>query len=105
LRAWSGRLKRSVNLSGATNVHLTFWAKVRAFESSDTALVRVSSDGVNFTTVMSFTSAQSDDVYRYYDIDLSRFAMTSTFTIAFHAAMSSTGDYWFLDDIQLTGAR
>ncbi len=31
--------------------------------------------------------------------------MTATFSIAFDAEMSSTGDYWFIDAIQVTGVR
>jgi hypothetical protein len=31
--------------------------------------------------------------------------MTTTFTIAFDAEMSSTNDYWFIDNIQITGVR
>jgi len=105
LRSSTGYLQRTVNLSGAQNVRLTFWAKVRSFESSDKALVRVSSDGVTFTTVKVFTSADGNNTYRYYDLDLTSFAMTATFSIAFDAEMSSTGDYWFIDNIQITGVR
>ena len=31
--------------------------------------------------------------------------MTGTFSIAFDAEMSSTGDYWFIDNMQVTGVR
>jgi len=41
----------------------------------------------------------------YYDLDLAGFAMTGTFSIAFDAEMSSTGDYWFIDNMQVTGVR
>jgi hypothetical protein len=85
--------------------HLTFWAKVRSFESSDKARVRVSPDGTSFTTILTVTSADSDNTYRSYAIDLSGFTMTTTFTIAFDAEMSSTGDEWFVDNIQVTGVR
>jgi hypothetical protein len=105
LRRNTGYLQRTLNLSGAQNVRLTFWAKVRSFEGSDKALVKVSPDGVAFTTVKVFTSADSNDTYRYYDLDLAGFAMTATFRIAFDAEMSSTGDYWFIDNIQITGVR
>ena len=67
--------------------------------------VKVSPDGVTFTTVKVFTSADSNNTYRYYDLDLAGFAMTANFSIAFDAEMSSTGDNWFIDNIQITGAR
>jgi hypothetical protein len=101
LRRSTGYLQRRVNLSGASNVYLTFWAKVRSFESSDKALVKFSPDGVTFTTVKTFTSTESNNTYRYYDLSLSGFPMTSNFQIAFDAEMSSDGDYWFLDDIEI----
>ena len=94
-----------MDLSGARNVHLTFWAKVKSFESSDTALVKVSPDGVTFTTVKVFTRADSNNTYRYYDIDLASFTMTANFSIAFDAEMSSTGDYWFIDNIRILGMK
>jgi len=52
-----------------------------------------------------FTAADSTNTYQYYDLDLTSFAMTATFSIAFDAEMSSTGDYWFIDNIQVTGVR
>src|SRR5262249_40583431 len=105
LRQKTGYLQRQVNLAGAQNVHLTFWAKIRSFEGSDKALVKVSPDGVTFTTVKLFTPADSNDTYRLYDVDLAGFAMTATFTIAFDAEMSSTTDYWFIDNIQVMEVR
>src|SRR5438876_172532 len=105
LRQKTGHLQRQVDLSGARNVHLTFWAKVKSFESSDTDLVKVSQDGVTFTTVKVFTRADSNNTYRYYDIDLVSFTMTANFSIAFDAEMSSTGDYWFIDNIRIKGMK
>jgi 3-phytase len=106
LRRSTGYLQRSVNLSGATSVILTFCAKVRSFEGSDRARVRVSPDGATFTTLMEFTSAHSNNSYRCYNnLSLAGFPMTSNFRIAFDADMSSDGDEWFLDDIQVTGVR
>ena len=93
LRRNTGYLQRSVNLLGARNVHLTFWAKVRSFEGSDKALVKVSPDGVTFTTVKVYTSTDSTNTYGYFDADLTSFPMTANFSIAFDAEMSSVGDY------------
>ncbi len=105
LRQSSGYARRSVNLAGASGVRLRFWAKVVSFEGSDQALVRVSPDGVTYTTVRTFTAADGDGVYRFYDLDLSGFAMTSDFRIAFDAQMSGSGDRWFIDDIEVYGLR
>jgi hypothetical protein len=96
-------MERVVNLAGATQVHLTFWAKVRSFEGADTAVVYVSSDGNNYTEVKRFTSADSDNEYHPCDIDLSGFTMTSDLRILFDADMDSKKDSLFIDDIEISG--
>jgi subtilisin family serine protease len=105
LRRSTGYLERAVNLLGATSVRLQFWAKVRSFESSDRAYVQVKPSGGVPSTVKTFTPADSNNQYSFYDIDLSGFNMTTDFRIIFDAAMNSTGDYWYLDDIQVIGVR
>ena len=57
--------------------------------------------GSTWTTVMTFSSAQDDNTYRRYTIDLSAFPMTSAFQIAFDAQMSNTGDEWYIDKVEL----
>jgi len=99
LRAGSGYLQRSADLSDFTNVHLQFWARVNSFESADQAKVLVSSNGVEWTEVMTFKRGDSTQ-YRQYDVDLSPFAMTDTFFVAFDANMRDTNDRWFIDDVQ-----
>ena len=105
MRRGTGYMERQVDLSGATSVRLNFWAKVNVFESNDTAVVWVSPDGVNWTDVMLFTSAQSDNVYYPYSIDLSGFQMTPNFRIAFDANMNQSGDHFFVDDIEIIGVQ
>ncbi len=105
LRNSNGYLERVVNLEGASSVHLTFWAKVRSFESNDTAEVWVSSNGSEYTRVHVITSAVSNNAYLAYDIDLSGFDMTSNFHIVFDAEMDSSKDLFFVDDIDIIGVR
>lgn len=105
LRRGTGYIERGVDLSGASSVHLTFWAKVSSFESGDRAEVWVSPDGVNYTLVRTLTSADGNNVYRFFDIDLSGFAMTSNFRIAFDADMNATSDNFYVDDIDVVGVR
>ena len=64
-------------------------------------MARVSSDGVNYTTVRTWTVADSDGVYRFYDLDFSGFVMTSNFRVAFVAHMVGTKPKLFIDDVQL----
>ncbi|NOG53262.1 MAG: S8 family serine peptidase [Planctomycetes bacterium] len=103
MRGNSGYMERVVDLAGATDARLTFWAKVRSWESSDRAYVWVSEDGVNYSLVYTFTNSVSDNQYHYYDLDLSGYNMTSDFSVVFEAGMNSKKDYWYLDDIDIIG--
>ncbi len=103
MRRNTGYMERRANLAGATSVHLTFWAKVRSLESNDTADVWFSPDGVNYTNVLTLTSAASKNQYLFYDIDLSGFTMTSNARVVFEANMGDTKDYFWVDDIDIIG--
>ncbi len=105
LRSSDGYAARPINLQGFSNVHLHFWAKVDSFEGTDSANILVSSNGVSWTVVKTFTAADSDNAYHSYDIDLSGFTTSSQFWIAFDAEMSASGDLLYLDDIQIAGQQ
>ena len=105
LKRSTGYIERSVDLSGASNVTLRFWSKLRSFKTSETAVVKVSPDGVSFTAVKTFTSAESDGTYNSYEIDLSGYAMTDNFTIAFDAEMGAGKGKWYIDDVEIVGNR
>ena len=64
-------------------------------------MVQVSPDNENYTTVKTFTVTDSDGVYRFYDIDLGGFTMTSQFYIAFASNMSGNTPALFVDEIAL----
>ena len=99
LRRGTGWASRDVDLSGRGGVHLQFWAKADGFDPGDTAVVQISPDGEDYTTVKTWTVSDSDGVYRFYDIDLSDFTMTSQFYVAFAANMSGNQPALFLDEI------
>ena len=101
LRSADGYASRDLDLSGRSGVHLTFYAKVSSFEGSDNASVMVSSDGTNWSTVKTWTSTDSDNVYKLVDIDLSGFTMTSQFFIAFEGYMSNSGDRLLIDNVEV----
>ena len=101
LRRSSGYVDRAVNLEGKSGVHLQFWAKAYSFESGEFAECLVSPDDEHWTMVEKWVDGEDDNVYRFYDIDLSSFPMTSEFWIAFDAEMSGTGDYFYVDDIRI----
>ena len=101
LRRGNGLVERGVDLSGQTDVRLQFQAKASSFDAGETATCSVSTDGVAFTVVRIWEDGEDDDVYRFEDIDLSSFAMTSTFEIACASNMSGPGDLFFVDDLKV----
>jgi PKD repeat protein len=103
LRRSTGLLRRQVNLAGVTDAKLIFWARVNSFEGNDSAAVRVSTNGTDWTTVRTFVNGDDDNVYRRYEIALT--SVSSTFVIEFDANMSSTQDQLYVDDIELRGVR
>jgi hypothetical protein len=106
LRGGTGYLQRTINVPvGVTTLSLGFWAKVNSFESADQAYVFARKDNAAFgPALITFTSAQSDSTYHYYERDLSHLLPATQIQIAFDAAMSSTSnDNWYLDDIRITG--
>jgi hypothetical protein len=106
LRRNNGYMERQVNLAGATSVQLTFWAKVNSFESNDNAVVKVSPDGVHWTTLMPFTPAQSDNTYHEYSFDLpSSFDGATDLFIRFDANMSGSNDQFYVDDVEISGVQ
>jgi hypothetical protein len=101
LRRGTGYAERAVDLSSYPNARLSFWARIRSFEAGDEAYVKVSPDHANWTTLKTFTFNDSDNVYRYYEFDLSSFALSSEFWIAFEAGMSGRRDYFYVDDVNV----
>jgi hypothetical protein len=94
---------RTVNLSDVRGARLQFWWRARDFESADNAVVSVY-DG-SWHTVLTVTSAQADNAYHPADIDLSRFTMASDFRVRFQANIDSNNDYFYVDDVAITGYR
>jgi len=101
LRSSTGVANRSVDLSRQISAHLRFWARVNSFEPANTVICRISHDGVDWTTVYTWTQSDSDDTYHYYDINLTPYGLTETFWISFQSNMNSTGDYFYVDDLDI----
>jgi len=101
LRSSTGYVNRAVDLSGQTDVRLQFWAKAYSFESGETATCLVSSNGTDWTVVKTWLEGDADNIYHFYDIDLSGFTMSSEFYIAFDVDLSHTNDQLYIDDVAL----
>ena len=107
LRNAGSYIERSADLSGQSGLSLQLWARVRSFDApdNDEAYCKVSSDGTDWTTVKTWTSADSDNTYHFYDIDLASYApYSSTFWIAFDSGMNKSNDYFYVDNLQIAGA-
>ena len=92
-----------MDLSGKTNVRLQLWAKANSFDSGESAQLLVSSNGSNWTTVKTWVNGEDDNVYHYWDFDLSAYSLTGTFWIAFDANMGQTSDYFYVDYLWVVG--
>ena len=101
LRRGTGYVAREVDLSGRDNARLQFWAKANSFDSSESARLLVSSNGSNWTTVKTWVNGEDDNVYHYWDFDLSAYSVTGTFWIAFDANMADTSDYLYVDEVDV----
>lgn len=100
LRASNGYVDRALDLSGQSNVHLQFWAKASSFETGEYAVCNIY-DGIAWDTVETWVDGEDDNIYRFYDIDLSSFNMSNQFYVCFDAEMSDTDDYLYIDDLEL----
>ena len=101
LRSSTGYAERVVDLSAETSPTLTFWAKADSFETGETASLLISDDGVSYTTVKTWVDGEDTNSFQQYSFDLSAYTLSSTFYIAFDANMSSTGDYFYVDNLQV----
>ena len=101
LRRGNGRMERTVDLTGRTNVRLQFYAKASSFEAGETATCSVSPDGASYTVVRLWSDGEDDDVYRFEDIDISSFSMTSTFAVVCQSNMSNNSDIFYVDDLKV----
>ena len=95
---------RAADLSGYSDLYLRFWAKVDSFEDGDEMYCLVSPDGSQWIAIETWTSTDSDNIYHFYDIDLSPYTMSSGFWIAFDSEMSGKNAYFYVDELEIVGA-
>ncbi|MFH1802323.1 MAG: hypothetical protein ABH864_02615 [archaeon] len=99
LRRNNGYVDRVLDLSQYSSAALTLQVKVKSFERNDYADLLVSSDGVNWNVLRTFTPADSDNAYHEYSFDLTPYISLTTW-IAIDAEMSGTGDYFYADEVR-----
>ncbi|HIB83492.1 MAG TPA: hypothetical protein EYO59_02520, partial [Chromatiaceae bacterium] len=112
LAAGSTSLTRTVTLpAGTTGLGVQFWAKLDLFASTDQVDVQISQDGGPFTTVRTFTIAESGTGYHFYGgsvsggpITLSWYPATAT-TADIRFQLSSASGVFYVDDISVKAIR
>jgi hypothetical protein len=96
----TGTVRRSVDLSSYDMARLRFWAKVVAFKKNDKVTCYVSSDNITWTSVRTWTNTDIKNRYRFYDINLSSFSLTSRFWIRFDCS-SQNNRYFYVDNLEI----
>ena len=101
-------LSRSTTLPADTSgVMVKFWAKASQFAPPDQVLVQISRDGGAFTTLKTFTAADSNESYAFYGgtvgdgrITLSWFPETAS-NVVLRFQSNTTSGLFFVDDVEL----
>lgn len=98
----------AMDLSGITNVHLTYWRWLGVESNAyDHATVQVSTNGADFTTIWQNPPSTLDDgTWVYQDLDISAFDNQPVVYVRWvMGPTDATQTYcgWNIDDVQLTG--
>ena len=100
LRSSDGIATRMVNMTGVVAVHdLSFWWKADSFEAGEYASMEVY-DG-SWHTVLTVVDGEDDNAYHLADVNLAGYNMVGQVRAASHMGVS--GDYFYIDDILITG--
>ncbi len=98
-----GTIIRSVDLTGESQVSLSFWLKAKGFKDETSASVIVTPDGGPPVTLETWTGDDDDDTYRQYTYDLDAAGVTPTtlLTVQFVMDGEKNGEKIHVDDIQI----
>jgi hypothetical protein len=98
-----GSMERDVDLTGESQVFLSFWLKAKGFENSDDAQVIITPDGGSSTVLQTWNNGDDDDTYAQYTYDLDTLGLTpgTLFTLRFEMNGNKNDDKIHVDDIQI----
>ena len=90
----------TINLSQAQKPSLTFRHRYD-FAANDRGAVRITTDGINFTTLRTFTGASG--TWLQVTVDLTPYIGAAQVTVDFDVTILSAqpGDGWYVDDIRI----
>jgi hypothetical protein len=95
----STSIKRRLNLSAYSAMKISFYAKLKSFESNDKAYFEISDNGgASWTTVKTW---QAGDIttHTYNEYDLSSYNLNSNFYIRFRTNANQNNDQLYIDEI------
>jgi hypothetical protein len=98
-----GWAARTVNMSGVTGAHMQFIWRASSFESGEWAEVEIY-DG-SWHQVLAVYNGQDDGDWHNVDVDLSSYNMPGNFQVRVRAHMGNDQDYFYIDDLVITGSR
>lgn len=93
----AGDARRDCDLPDVTDARVQFWAK--AVSVATQASLEVSANGVDWSNLRTWTSADSDGVYYFNDLDLSPYDASATFWFRF--STFGVGDELDIDEIRV----
>ncbi len=100
----TGELTQTIDLRNSTTPTLKFAYKAANFSDSDDAFVEVN-DGSGWQTLLTVTTAQSDDTYRTASFNLSAFARVANFQIRFRNSCNGVSDKFYVDSVEVIGLQ
>jgi len=94
-------IQRTLDLSGQANKKLEFVARVSTgFDKKDKFSIKID-DGAGWNTVATLTNNDASGYYQAFSIDLSAYAHSATFKIAFEAGIKSSSEDVHIDQVQI----
>ena len=104
LRRDTGYISREVDLAGRANATVRFWAKADSFEPTETSSALISTNGGGDWVILeTWEEGDDDDIYHYYEYEITHYGLTADVIIAFDAEMSWKEDYFYIDDLEVYG--
>ena len=88
-------------MQGVTNATLAFTYRTAGLDSGENGVVEVSTDGSNWTPIWTGTSGS----YQSATVNPGDGYMVSSFQVRFRVNANSTSEYFYVDNIQITGYR
>ncbi|MBI4304760.1 MAG: hypothetical protein HY678_00425 [Chloroflexi bacterium] len=101
LRGSGSEARRTVDLSTASGITLTFWAKADGFERHDT--VSLFMEGAQGRQgLRTWVDREDDREYHLYSFAIPDSQLSANFRLEFVSGLDSSGDGFFIDDVTFT---